>query len=91
MSDSTKQAKQVIPEVRDPKLALAALEYLYATHFISKRRLYYENFMRGLFFSLGSLLGFALVVTVVLWGLSLFDSYPFVKQISDTIESSVSK
>lgn len=87
----TKKAKARDEVSDNPKAALAALEYLFAADFVSKKRLYYENFMRGLFFSLGTLVGFAVVATVVLWVLSWFDSFPFIEHISNAIEASVGR
>lgn len=80
--DSRKQVTQ------DPRLAAAALEALFAAGYVSRRRLYIENFVRGICISAGTLVGAALVATLVLWILSLFDSFPFVKAIMDAIRAS---
>lgn len=69
--------------------ALRVLETLLATKNLSKKRLYFQNFLRGVFFSIGSVVGVVLVGTVVLWILSLFDSLPFIEQISNTIKHSI--
>ncbi len=73
----------------DNLLALKALETLYAAQNLNKRQLYFQNFIRGIFFSVGSLVGITLVATIVLWILSVFDSYPFIQHISDSIKSSL--
>lgn len=82
-----KQAKKE-PNI-DEKAAVQALEYLLAAGYVNKRRLYYENFMRGIFFSIGSVLGAAIIVTTLLWILSLFDGLPFIKAISEAVEQSL--
>lgn len=64
-----------------------ALEILFAEGYISRRRLYWENFVRGIFFSVGGIIGATLVIALLLWVLSLFDAIPFVDQVRDTIEN----
>jgi phage shock protein PspC (stress-responsive transcriptional regulator) len=53
--------------------------------------IYKMNFVRGIFFGLGSVLGATVVVALILWILSLFVDFPFIgelfKQATDTIES----
>ena len=72
---STKQ-----PDI-DTKAAVQALEYLLAAGYVNKKRLYLENFLRGIFFSVGSILGATIVVGLLLWLLSLFSSLPFIGDI----------
>lgn len=45
---------------------------------ISKKSLYINNFLRGVFFGAGSLLGATIVIAMVIWILSLFDAIPFI-------------
>lgn len=73
----------------DTKAAVQALEYLLAAGYVSKKRLYFENFMRGIFFSVGSVIGAAIVVTLLLWLLSLFNSLPFIGDVVKNIEQAV--
>jgi len=88
MTKKSHARKQI---AENPTLALVALENLFAADYISKKRLYYENFLRGMFFSMGTLVGAAVVATVVLWVLSLFNSFPFINHISQAIQSSVGR
>ena len=78
------------PEI-DTQSAVAALEYLFAAGYVNKKRLYFENFIRGIFFSVGSILGATVVIALLLWVLSLFGDVPlvgnFVKGIQETINS----
>lgn len=78
--------KQSINKV-DAKVAAQALEYLMVTQFVSRRKLYIENFFRGIFFSIGTVIGAAVAVTIILWILSLFDGLPFIQNISESIEN----
>lgn len=80
-----KQKKQ--PDI-DAKAAVQALEYLLAAGYVSKKRLYLENFMRGIFFSLGSIIGAAVIVTLLLWILSHFEGLPFVHDIVEAARGS---
>jgi hypothetical protein len=73
----------------DEKAAVQALEYLLAAGYVSKKRLYIENFLRGMFFSVGSILGAAVVVTILLWILSLFSNVPFLGEIARNIQNTV--
>lgn len=53
--------------------------------------IYKMNFIRGISFGLGSVLGATVVVALVLWILSLFVDFPLIgdalRQASDSIES----
>ena len=86
-----KQAKSKTPDI-DTKAAVMALEYLLAAGYVNRKKLYYENFMRGITFSVGSIIGATVVITLILWVLSAFDTAPFighiVKSIQDAINSS---
>lgn len=69
--------------------AKEALELLFASQYIDKKRLYSENFIRGIMFGAGTIIGSAIVLTLLLWVLSLLDSAPFIGPIFENIESSV--
>lgn len=71
------------------KDAANALELLFASHAISKKRLYWENFVRGVFLGLGSVVGAAIVISIVLWVLSITQNIPFIGPISQNIEQSI--
>lgn len=75
----------------DTKAAVQALEYLLAAGYVSKKRLYLENFIRGIFFSFGSILGATILVTLLLWILSLLDSVPFIGEIVENAERAINK
>lgn len=77
------------PNNLDTKAAIEALEYLLAAGYVNKKKLYFANFMRGMFFALGSIVGVALVSTVVIAVLSQFDDAPFVNNLRNSIESAV--
>lgn len=67
------------------------LEELFNDHYRYKWRVYQVNFVRGIFFGLGSVIGASLIVGVVIWLLSLFTDLPvigdFVEQSQSSIEN----
>lgn len=69
--------------------AAKALEVLFTTEYISKRELYKSNFIRGIFFSAGSIIGATIILGVGLWGLSLFKEIPLVGPVTETIKESI--
>lgn len=89
MTTHKKTAKKT-PDI-DEKAAVQALEYLLAAGYVSKKRLYVENFLRGIFFSAGSIIGAAIVVTILLWVLSLLDSVPFLSDIVENAQRSLER
>lgn len=77
------------PNNLDTKAAVEALEYLLAAGYVSKKRLYFANFMRGIFFSLGTIVGVALVSTLIIGVLSQFKSSEPVDNLRQQIEKAV--
>ncbi len=73
----------------DTKAAVQALEYLLTAGYVSKRRLYVANFMRGLFFGFGSVLGATVLVAIMIWLLSFFSDIPFIGDIVVAVRDSI--
>lgn len=73
----------------DTKAAVQALEYLLAAGYVNKKRLYYENFLRGIFFSLGSIIGATVLIAFLLWVLSLFNGLPFLGRIATAVREAI--
>lgn len=88
---SLKKQKAHKPTKEQIDHAKEALELLFASEYISKTKLYKENFFRGIFFGLGTLIGTVIVITIVLWVLSLLDSVPFIGPVIENIEESVNQ
>lgn len=67
------------------------IEELFNDVYQDRAAIYKMNFVRGIFFGLGSVLGATVVVALVLWILSLFVDFPLIgeafRQAQDTIES----
>jgi branched-subunit amino acid ABC-type transport system permease component len=76
---------------KDAAVAAKALETLFATQYVNKKKLYIENFVRGLLFGIGSFLGATIGAALIIWVLSLFSEVPligrFVNDIQDTVNS----
>ncbi len=68
-----------------------ALEILFATNFISKKRLYWENFVRGLTFSIGSIIGATVGIALILWVLSFFNTVPFIGPIVEHAQNTINQ
>lgn len=71
-----KQEKETLKRNHDE--IAKALEILFATDYIDKKKLYLSNFVRGMFFSAGGIIGATIVIALLLWIMSLFDSVPLI-------------
>jgi hypothetical protein len=70
----------------------AILEDLFYDFHKSRRQVYGMNFVRGLFFGVGSVVGGTIVIGIVIWLLSLLVDLPggigkFVQYIVDLVQS----
>lgn len=65
------------------------LENIYQTGYIDKNQMYKMSFVKGLLSGVGGVLGATLVVALLLWVLSLFDSIPFIGPVIDSIRDTV--
>lgn len=54
------------------------LEELFSDYYYHRRKIYKMNFIRGLFFGLGSALGGTLLIAIIVWVLALFVNIPYV-------------
>ena len=83
--------KQTISKKEAAEVA-RALEILFASDFISKRKVYWENFVRGLMMSMGTITGATIGLALLLWILSFFKTTPLigplVRNATQTIERS---
>lgn len=74
----------------------AILEDLFYDFHSTRRQVYAMNFVRGLFFGVGSVLGGTLVIAIIAWLLSLLTDIPggigdFIQYIVDIVRSSGNK
>ena len=66
-----------------------ALEVLFTTDYISRRKLYWENFVRGIAFGAGGVIGATLLIGIFLWFLSIFDTIPLIGPFIDTTRNTI--
>lgn len=70
----------------------ALMEEIFHDMYHERKRIYKINFVRGIFFGVGSALGGTLVIGLVIWLLSLFVNFPVIgdyfKDAQNTIEQS---
>jgi Domain of unknown function (DUF5665) len=66
-----------------------ALEILFATEYIDQKKLYLYNFLRGIAFSVGGIIGATVVITILIWLLSLFDKVPILGPVIEETRQSI--
>jgi hypothetical protein len=71
----------------------AVIEDLFYDFHRSKKEIYYMNFVRGVFFGIGSILGGTIFIALILWLLSFLVDIPggvgdFIQYIVDTVHQS---
>lgn len=68
-----------------------AVENIYETGYADRKKIYIMSFIKGLAAGLGGVLGATIVVAIVLWVLSLFNTVPligpFIEKVQDTVDS----
>ena len=70
------QEKEVLKRNHDE--IAKALEILFATDYIDKKKLYLNNFLRGMAFSAGGIIGATIIIGLLIWVLSVFDNIPVI-------------
>lgn len=73
----------------EAKQAANALEKLFASGMVSRRHIYKENFIRGFFFSAGSIVGATIGIALIAWILSLFNQVPLIGKLTHGIEQTI--
>ena len=66
-----------------------ALEVLFASDYVDSKKLYLENFIRGIVFGAGGVVGATLLVALVVWILSLFDQIPVIGPLFDETKQTI--
>lgn len=80
-----KKAKKDEALIKGHKEVARALELLFASKYVSRKHLYLENFIRGMMFSIGGVVGVTIGLGVILWILSLFDQVPLIGPVVDNV------
>lgn len=66
-----------------------SLESIFEGGYINHHRVYKINFLRGIFFGLGSVIGGTIVLTCLIWILTFFSEVPFLGALADVIKTSL--
>ena len=87
-----KKVSQKIKSDNESGARRAILEDLFYDFHSSRRQVYTMNFVRGVFFGFGSVLGGTIVIAIVVWILSLLADIPggfgeFVQYIVDLVQN----
>jgi hypothetical protein len=82
-----KNPKQVLIENKEE--VAKALELLFAAGYVDRKRLYIENFYRGLAFGAGSLIGATLIISILLWVMSLIGHVPFIGPVIEETKQTI--
>lgn len=69
--------------------AAKALEALFASSYVDKKKLYIANFWRGIFFSIGTIVGATIVISLLLWLLSFFQEVPLIGPVVENVTNTV--
>ena len=71
------------------------MEELFNDYYDDRRNVYKMNFIRGIFFGFGTVIGGTIVVAVIVWGLSFFVDIPGIgataQQVQKSLESGQKK
>lgn len=68
-----------------------ALESIIETGFVDKAKVYKMSFVKGVLGGFGGVIGATLVVTLLLWILSLFHEVPFVNRLTDNVRNTINQ
>lgn len=66
-----------------------ALEVLFASEYINHHKLYFHNFIRGIFFGAGGVIGATVLIGLFIWVISLFDTLPFIGPVIENFRSTI--
>lgn len=62
---------------------------IFSGDFVDKGQLYRLNFVRGVFFGLGTFVGGTIVVAMLIWLLTFFSEIPFIGELVETVRNSL--
>jgi hypothetical protein len=69
----------------------AMMEELFQDFYKNRHQIYVMNFVRGIFFGFGSVVGGTIVVALVLWILSVLNYVPFLDGVTNATQETLEK
>lgn len=81
--------RQLDGQVKGASASLA--EELFYDLYRDRKKVYRINFFRGIFFGAGSVLGGTIIVTFLVWVLSLFVNFPLIGQTFQDAQESIER
>jgi hypothetical protein len=86
--------KDTVKAIKDDEVKgapRAMMEELFQDFYKNRHQIYVMNFVRGIFFGFGSVVGGTIVVALVLWLLSTLNFVPFLDGVIDAAQQTVEK
>lgn len=84
--------KKALKKFKDDQAQAATrgfLEDLFDDYYAQRFKVYKMNFVRGIVFGFGSVLGGTLLIALLLWTLSWFNELPFVGRFTEQVQHSI--
>lgn len=84
--------KKIAKDIKDDQLKgapRAVLEDLFDDFYRHRKQVYWMNFIRGIVFGFGTVVGGTLMVALLLWILSILNYIPFLEGIVDAAQESL--
>lgn len=85
-------AKKTIQKIKDDTAqgeTRGFLEDLFDDYYRQRYKVYKMNFVRGIVFGFGSVVGGTLMIALLLWLLSLSNEIPFIGPFTEKVEKSI--
>lgn len=77
------------PEPIDYERLGRMMEVIFMTGYVNRVRYFRMAFVKGVFAGLGSVVGASIVVALLLWVISLFETLPLIGPVSENIQQTV--
>lgn len=89
MANAKESAARKVADNASKGAAKSLIDELLQDMHDHRLQIYKMNFMRGLFFAFGSVLGGTVLIALLLWLLSLFNELPIIGHFIETVQRSI--